>query len=172
MKASNNNNGFKTPEGYFEGLTGKLLNNISEEQAALPKDDGFIAPEGYFDGIQENILQRLNLEKEETKVIKLNSYKKYYFAAAAVAAAFILFFGLNLETESSPTFEELAAAEIENYFENNDMELSSYELAEVMSFDELDINDMLDNQLVDDHIIDYLDDNIDYLEELNLETDE
>ncbi|MEO9893134.1 hypothetical protein [Aurantibacter sp.] len=172
MKASNNNNGFKTPEDYFENLTGKLLSKITEEQSVLPKGDGFIAPEGYFDGLQENILRKLDLEKEETKVIQLNPYRKYYFAAAAVAAAFILFFGLNFETESSPTFEELAASDIESYFENNDMELSSYELAEVMSFDELDISDILDNQLNDDHIIDYLDDNIDYLEELNLETDE
>ncbi|MBM1107611.1 hypothetical protein JQC67_15755 [Aurantibacter crassamenti] len=170
MKASNKNNGFKTPEGYFEGLTDKLLSKIAEEQSVLPKEAGFKAPEGYFDTLQQNILQKI--DTAEPKVIQLNPYRKYYFAAAAVAAVALVIFGINFNSTESPTFEGLADSDIENYFENNTMELSSYELAEVISFDELDINDILDNQLIDDHIIDYLDDNIDDLDELNLETDE
>ena len=84
MNKSNKNNGFKTPEDYFEGLKDKLL-DLSEDDSLLPKEDGFVTPEGYFETLKEKITDKIT--PEETKVIQLNPYRKYYFAAASIAAA-------------------------------------------------------------------------------------
>jgi len=170
MNKSKKNNGFKTPEGYFDNLKDKLMDKLSEEDSALPKEEGFAVPEGYFDSLHENIKKKL--DGKETKVVQLHAYRKYYFAAASVAAIALVLFGLNWNTADNPTFEDLASTDIENYFENNDLSLSSYEIAEVLPVDELEINDILENQLNEDNVIEYLNDNIDDFEELNLDTDE
>lgn len=166
MNKSNKNNGFTTPEGYFEGLKDKLL-KLSEEDSLLPKDDGFVAPEGYFDTLKEKIANKIN--PEETKVVQLNPYRKYYFAAASIAAIALVIFGLNRNTSEEPTFESLTHSDIENYFENNEYDLSAYEIAEVIPLDELEISDILTNRFDEQNVVDYLDENIDHFEELNLE---
>lgn len=170
MNKSNKNNGFKTPENYFEGLTDRLLDKLSEENSVLPKDDGFVVPDGYFDSLNEKITN--GLSGEETKVIPLKSYRNYYYAAASIAAVALVIFGLQWNTSETLTFESLAATDIENYFENNDYDLSAYEIAEVIPIAELEINDILTNRFEEDNIVDYLDDHIEDFEELNLEEHE
>ena len=170
MNKSNKNNGFKTPEDYFEGLTDRLLEKLSEEDSILPKEDGFAVPEGYFDTLNEKLADKI--QQEDTKVVQLNPYRKYYFAAASIAAVALVIFGLNMRQSEEATFEDLASSDIEDYFESNELELSSYEIAEVLPVDELEINDILENQLNEDNVIEYLNDNIDDFEELNLDSDE
>ena len=175
MNNSNKNNGFKTPEGYFDNLNERLMEKLSEEDSIIPKQDGFGLPQGYFDGLSEKIISQV--KQKESKVIRLNtpdSYRarKYYFAAASVAAVVLLIFGLNRGSSEEMTFDDLASADIEDYFESNELGLSSYEIAEVIPVDELEINDILENQLDEDNVIEYLNDNIDDFEELNLDSDE
>ncbi len=170
MNKSDKNNDFKTPEGYFESLTDKLLDKLSKEDSILPKEDGFTIPEGYFDSLHNNIKRKL--DGEETQVVQLHRYRKYYFAAASIAAVVLVIFGLNWNLSGETTFEDLASSDIENYFEDNDLGLSSYEIAEVLPMDELDINDILETQLNENNVIEYLSDNIDDFEELNLDNDE
>lgn len=167
MNKSNKNNGFKTPEGYFEGLKGKLLDKLSKEDSLLSKGDGFIVPDDYFDTLKQKIADKIT--PEEVKVIRLNPYRKYYFAAASIAAVVLVIFGLNRNTSETPTFESLAESDIESYFENNDYDLSAYEIAEVIPIDELEINDILTNSFEEENVVDYLDENLDDFEELNLE---
>lgn len=170
MNKSNKNNGFKTPEGYFDGLTDKLMDKLSEDSSVLPKKEGFVVPENYFDALKESIDDKIN--REETKVVQLNPYRKYYFAVASIAAIALVIFGLNLNTKGAPPEWDITAADVEAYFEDNDLELSSYEIAEVIPVDELEINDILENQLNEENVIDYLNDNIDDFDELNLDSDE
>ncbi len=170
MNKSNKNSGFKTPEDYFEGLTDRLLEKLSEEDSVLPKEDGFAVPEAYFDTLNEKLADKI--QQEDTKVVQLNPYRKYYFAAASIAAVALIIFGLNMGQSEETTFEDLASSDIEDYFESNELELSSYEIAEVLPVDELEINDILENQLNEDNVIEYLNDNIDDFEELNLDSDE
>jgi len=167
MNKSNKNNGFKIPEGYFEGLKDKLLDKLSEADSLLPNEDGFVAPDGYFDTLKEKISEKINTE--EVKVIQLNPYRKYYFAAAAVAAVALIIFGLNRNTSETLTFESLAESDIESYFENNEYDLSAYEIADVIPLDELEINDILTDRFEEENVVDYLDDNIDDFDKLNLE---
>lgn len=171
MKTSKDNREFKTPEGYFEGFTDKLLDRIStskdnQHNPLLPKSDGFIVPDTYFEGLNSNIQEKLNQDK--TKVIPLNPRPKYLYYAAAVAALILMAIGIRFTNSAEPSFEGLAKAEIEIYFENTDFDLSTYEIAEVIPVDDLEISDVLENQFEEENIIDYLDNNVDDIEELNL----
>ena len=167
MGEKRKNSGFKTPEGYFEGFTDDLLNKMSKEASSLPNKDGFKIPEGYFDSLNKEVLEKVT--EKEIKVIRLQAYKKYFYAAASVAAIVLFVLSIQWRDKSSFTFDDLARTDIEIYLEENDLGLSSYELAEVLLTEEMEVNDILNIELDDENIIDYLEDNID---ELNLEIDE
>ncbi|NHF59412.1 hypothetical protein FK220_008680 [Flavobacteriaceae bacterium TP-CH-4] len=162
--------GFKTPEGYFEGFHERLIAKMETEPANLPKDEGFKVPEAYFDGLNKNIQEKLKQEKP--KVVKLQAYRKYYFAAASIAALLVVLIALNWKTEKSVTFQDIASSDIDTYFENHEIGLSPFEIAEVLPLENLEINDLLKNQIKEENIVDYLDENIDDFEELNLEDNE
>ena len=69
--------GFQVPEGYFEGLSQRVLNRLEEEGNALPKDEGFSVPEGYFEGLEEKLRSRVE-SKDEPRVIRMKPWKKYF----------------------------------------------------------------------------------------------
>ncbi|WP_273567273.1 hypothetical protein [Maribacter halichondriae] len=146
------------------------MDRLSEGKSVIPKEEGFVVPENYFESLHENILKKM--DAEETKVIRLNPYKKYYYAAASIAAIVLVVLGLNWNTAEALTFDDLAASDIETYFENNEFDLSTYEIAEVIPVDELEINDVLENRFAEENMLEYLDENIDDFEALNLEDDE
>ena len=172
MNKNTNKKNFKTPDGYFEGFSDRLLDRMSntekdQEGSLIPKSDGFALPDGYFESLNKNIQNRLN--KEMPKVIALNRRRKtYYLAAAAVAAIVLLTIGIRSTINEVPTFDSLAKTEIEDYFDNTDLGFSTYEIAEVIPVDDLEISDILDTQLNDENIMDYLEDSVDDIEELNL----
>lgn len=172
MKKANNHKDFKIPEGYLDGFTDKLMERIStsegdQEARMLPKSDGFKIPDNYFDGLHSNIIEKL--EEEEKKVITLKPWRNnLYYAAASVAAAILLTIALQYNQSSEPTFESLAKADIEEYFDQTDFGFSTYEIAEVIPVDDLEVADILEYQFNEENIIDYLDDDIDNIEELNL----
>ncbi|MGB5822341.1 MAG: hypothetical protein WBG90_22855 [Saonia sp.] len=177
MKKEHKKSHFKTPEGYFEGLTDRLLDKISDsgsqgKETLLPKKEGFTVPDGYFKDLHHTIDQKL--KEKETQVVPLRSYKKYYYAVASIAALVLLVFGLqwtNSDTKDI-SFEGLASSDIEAYFEDYELGLTSYEIAQVIPVEELEINDILEDGLEQENIIDYLDNNIEDFEDLNFEDDE
>tara|TARA_R110002051_G_scaffold72095_4_gene130390 strand:+ start:326 stop:835 length:510 start_codon:yes stop_codon:yes gene_type:complete len=164
-------NSFKTPEGYFDSFTEKLMTKVSEEETIDFKKDSFKVPDGYFDSLNNRIQEKLIVSKP-VKVVKLSSYKKYYYAVATMAAVLVLFIGLKINNSPGLSFDDIASSDIENYFDSNELGLSSYEIAEVIPVDELEIKDIIDNHLDNDIIIDYLNNSIDNFEELNLDTNE
>lgn len=163
-------NSFKTPEGYFDSFTDNLMSKLSVEETIAPKSEGFKVPDGYFDTLNTKIQAKLNVA--EPKVVQLNPYKSYYFAAASIAAVLLLYFGLNFNNTPSLTFDDVANSDIESYFDDNELGLSSFEIAEVIPVDELEINDIINNHLNDDNVVDYLNNSVDNFEELNLYTNE
>ncbi len=170
MKELNNKNPFKTPEEYFEGFSERLMKRLPEKGTNVPEKDGFVVPDSYFEGVHKNIIQKL--EAEETKVIQLHPYKKLYYAAAAIAAVVLVVLQLDQNTSKEITFESIANSDIENYFEVNSLEFSTYEIAELVPVDELEIRDILSNELNEEMILNYLDNNTENFEELNMEYDE
>ncbi|CAZ94161.1 hypothetical protein [Zobellia galactanivorans] len=171
MKPFDKKNPFKTPEGYFEKFDERLFEKLSEKRSAIPETEGFKLPEGYFDTLGDKLQQKLN-EEGSSKVIPLKSYKKYYYAIAAAAAVLVVALVLNLNKTNEVGFDDLAQADIEYYFDQNELDLSSYEIAEVVPISELEITDMFESSFSEDYVIDYLDENTDYIDELNLVYDE
>ena len=163
--------GFKLPEGYFEGLTDRILEGIAEDTSKLPDKEGFAVPEGYFDSLDERVRKAISPD-EDSKVVRLNPWKKYYFVAASIAALIIIVIGFQLSQTQEFTFSDLANAELENYLDETDLGLTSYEIAEVLPIEELEVNDILDTALNEENILDYLDENVEDLDELNIEYDE
>ncbi|MEK6155605.1 hypothetical protein WIW50_20265 [Flavobacteriaceae bacterium 3-367] len=166
MKKSNKKEPFKTPDGYFEGFADRLSDRLSEEGPALPKKEGFKVPEGYFEGLDAKLAEKVN--PSETKVVQLRSYRKYYYIAASVAAIAVLVFTLQPKSPQGVGWDDLANSDIEAYFEDNEFDMTSAELADVLLLDQLELNDVLEDQLNEESIIEYLDDHIDDLEDLNL----
>ncbi|SHI97599.1 hypothetical protein [Pseudozobellia thermophila] len=170
MNKMNKKNPFKTPENYFESFESRLRAKLSEGISDIPKDEGFSVPEGYFDSVHESILKKL--ETDEPKVIKLNPYKKFYYVAASIAAILLVAIVINLKSDTEPSFESLAVSDIDRYFENNEIELSTYELAEVIPVDELEVYDIMENRFAEEQMVDYLTENIEDFEALNLDYNE
>ena len=166
-------NRFNTPEGYFENFNDRLMDRIQSEEAQedgaiIPNIDGFAIPDGYFDVVTNDVLSKT--AGKETKVISLKSNRNFYYSVAAVAAIFVLIFSLTWNSNPEPiTFDDLANAEIEAYLESTDFEMTSYEIAEVVSLEEMELTDMLGDNLDSDIILTFLDENVEYIEELNLE---
>ena len=159
-----------TPEGYFEEFDRKLFDKLSQGRPSIPESDGFGTPKGYFDNLNKNIRQKL--DASEVKVIPITSYNKYYYVAASIAAIALVVLGLNWNSSEDIDFEDLAHTEIETYFEDNELGLSTYEIAEMLPVDELEISDILSTQFNEENMLDYLNDNLDDFEELNLEDNE
>lgn len=171
MKASDKNNPFKTPDSYFEKFSDTLNTRIKEDELKLSKEHGFTLPEGYLESLNSNIQKKL--ESKETKVIQLNPYKKYYLVVASTAALVLLVFGINWNRgQETPSWDDIANTDIESYFDTNDVGLTSYEIAEVMPVEDLEITDFLNSELSEEQIVDYLNEHTDDFEELNLEEDE
>ena len=170
MNKNDDKNPFKTPEGYFDSFQEKLMDKLSDQVPTLldsykVKGDGFKVPEGYFSGVNQEIRRKLD---NDVKVIPMRSYKHFYVAAASIAAVALLLFGLFWNTTEEISFTDLANSDIEAYFETNDFELSSYEIAEEIPVDGLELADFLDTQFNDEHIVNYIDENTDNFDELNL----
>ncbi|THV59626.1 hypothetical protein EZV76_08650 [Flagellimonas alvinocaridis] len=163
-------NSFNTPEGYFENFNERLMGRIEKEvhsESIIPKSDGFSIPENYFDEITPKIMSKTT--GEGGKVIQLKSYRTFYYGAAAVAAVFVLVFGLNWKSTTTVAFDDLANAEIDAYFESNELDINTYELAELISLDNVELNDVLEQDLDAENILEYLDETVDDIDELNLD---
>jgi len=63
----------------------------------------------------------------------------------------------------------LAVTELDAYFDSNVLGLSDYEIVEVLSLNQLEVNDILETPFKEENLIDYLYEHIDDLEELNLD---
>ncbi|MEM8508397.1 MAG: hypothetical protein AAF717_11230 [Bacteroidota bacterium] len=174
MKKENQKNTFKTPEGYFDSFNERLMARLADEEKVksdiIPLNDGFVVPEHYFETVYDNVKNRL--QGKGAKVIALGTYRTVYYAAAAVIALLVLTVAWNWSSEPQLRFEDLASTDITSYLESNDLGLSSYEIAEVVDLEEINLSDIMETQLEEEVILDYLNENVEEIEELNLEYDE
>lgn len=165
----NNKNPFKTPEGYFDSFQYKLMDKLSKGTTVIPKDTVFKVPNNYFDTFNDRLTTRL---KKEPKVVQLYPVKKIIAIVAAVAAVVIVYLGLNLNSAESVSFTGLANTDIEAYFENNELGLSSYEIAEVIPVSNNEVSDMVNSPISEENILEYLNENINDFEAFNLQDNE
>ncbi|SKB78313.1 hypothetical protein [Maribacter arcticus] len=165
----NNKIPFKTPQGYFDSFEDRLMDKLSTEENFMPKAKGFTVPDNYFETFNDKLKGKLN---NEPKVIQLYPVKKILAFAASVAAIAIIFLGYNWNSTEELSISALANTDIEAYFENNEFDLTSYEIAEVLPFTDTEFSNMLNSSIENENILDYLSDNTIDFEELNLQDNE
>jgi hypothetical protein len=165
----NNKIPFKTPQGYFDSFEDRLMDKLLTEETGIPKAKGFTVPDTYFDTFNDKLTSKLN---KETKVIPLYPVKKIIAFAASIAAIAIIFLGYNWNSTEELSISDLANTDIETYFENNEFDLTSYEIAEVLPFTDTEFSNMLTSSIENENILDYLSDNTHDFEELNLQDNE
>lgn len=172
MKKTNKNTGFKTPKGYFDGLSARLLSKMKLDEVTFSNTDnhrdGFKVPDDYFKNLNKNIL--LKVSQKETKVVPL--YRKYYYYAASIAAVLVVVFAIKWNTNKTPTFDTLVGEDIESYFNETELDFSDNELAELLPMHDVEISDILNQGINEERIVEYLNDNIEDLHELNNVYDE
>jgi hypothetical protein len=168
-KEQKNNSGFKVPNGYFETFTDRLLETLGNEVTQLPGDDGFTVPKGYFADFNGRL--RPQLETPGGKVRKLYPYRNY-FVAASVAAVVLLLLAMPWNSREQISFDDLSGNDIEAYFQGGEIDLTNDEIAQLLPVGDLELNDMMESRLNDEHIMEYLDGSIDNYEDLNFESDE
>lgn len=161
MKNKNLNNikstGFTTPNDYFESFDEVLLNKLKGEDALNTiKTTGFKTKDNYFDDLENRIINKLP-ERNETKVISLVS-KKTIIYVSSIAAAILLLFNLSI-FDSKPTFDNLETEIVENYI--IDENISSYEIASLLTEEQIEESIIVDYNFDEANIEDYLLNNAD-----------
>ena len=63
----------------------------------------------------------------------------------------------------------MASAEIEAYFDNNTLGMTSYEIATIIPIEDVSLDDVLNDVLEESSILEYLDENVEDIEDLNLD---
>ena len=144
---------FKTPENYFSTIESRVFDTIKSEE----KESAYEIPKGYFDTVEDNVFKKL---KPETKVIDFRTRFTKTILPIAAAASLVLFFTfqfLNKSEDNTDLFAKIEIAEMENWIENGDIEINSYQIATV--YEDTDFEDIeLNDQYTDDNLMDYLDD--------------
>ena len=150
------NHGFKAPEDYFQDFEERLFSKLKE--AELPKDHGFDVPDGYFENLEERIQQNVTQEKT-VKVIPLLKRKTFIYAVSVAACAALVF---SIYTKNTSEEILLQIADIEAYIEGDAIDLDSYDIAQLLSEDELDNlgleNEIFSQENLEDYLIENLDD--------------
>lgn len=156
--------GFKVPKDYFESFETSMLDKIKNEKHLNEIDSaGFKTPDGYFETVESKVFERLSEEKN-TKVVAIN-FKQTLVYISGIAAAILIILNLPIFEEET-CFECLETSTVENYI--IDENISSYEMASLMTDEELNENDLVNYNLDKEKIEEYLLDNAD-LESLMIE---
>ncbi len=144
---------FRTPKNYFSTIEDRVLESLKSEE----KENVYATPKGYFDSVEDKVFERL---QTETKVIDFKTRFIKKFLPIAAAASLLLFITLQLlnnTSEQKDLFASLETSEIENWIENGDFEMNSYQIAAV--YEDTNIEDIeLEQEYNDDHLMEYLDD--------------
>ena len=149
-------NGFKVPKNYFEELEDKVFSKIDEGNIPLEVDSsGFATPDNYFGTIEDRIIDKVS-EDREVKVISLLS-KRNLIYASSIAAAMVIMFSLTLKN-TDPNFDNLETETVENYI--LDENISSYEIASLLTEEELLEDVYVEHDLQKENIEAYLLDNV------------
>ncbi|MFG6685529.1 hypothetical protein ACGK9U_03035 [Mariniflexile sp. HNIBRBA6329] len=146
--------GFKVPKDYFASLEDKILSEV-KLQEIVPKS-GYKLPDNYFDLLENKIVNAVK-PQEETKVIKLFTWRKAVYTTA-VAASLMLLINVFFNKTQNITIDTLETASIENYILNEDLEPT--EFASLFTQEDLQdvqlINDGYSSETLENFVFDNL----------------
>ncbi len=142
---------FEVPKDYFKTVEDKVIHTIKSNN----QENNFSIPENYFETLEDSVFEKI---RREPKIRRLkNRFVKTFIPLAAASLLLFVTFQLFNNTSSTDLLANLEVSEIENWIDNGDLELDSYEIAAIyenVDFEELEIN----QQYNDEHLIKYLND--------------
>jgi hypothetical protein len=145
---ANNKNiksGYNSPDNYFDHLEDKIIKETKGFNTK--RTTGFKIPDNYFKTL-DNVL----IDKQNSKIIKLNNYNYFKIISLSIAASLLLFVGINNSKSKTDNInlESINIVEIENWMENDLISFNTYEISDIFTDNDLDI---LNNET--DEILDY-----------------
>ncbi|MEM5564453.1 hypothetical protein WNY78_05040 [Psychroserpens sp. AS72] len=145
-----NASGFKVPKDYFSQVEEQILNDVHLKNKV--KNSGFDVPDSYFETLEDQIFERLDI-KSETKIIPLFNWKKTLYVSA-IAASLVLMFNVFYNASEELTFSSIDTASIEDYLA--DENYTSYELSELLTYEELSNDNFIETKITQEQLEDYL----------------
>ncbi|WP_040278082.1 hypothetical protein [Psychroserpens damuponensis] len=145
-----NTSGFKVPKDYFSQVEEQILSDTPLKNKV--EHSGFDIPDSYFDTLEERIFESLDTT-QDTKVIPLINWKKVIYGSA-IAASLVLMFNVFYNASEELTFDSLDLASIEDYIA--DENFTSYELSQLLTYEELSNDNFLESEITQDQLKDYL----------------
>ncbi|HIP49582.1 MAG TPA: hypothetical protein EYG92_11535 [Lutibacter sp.] len=182
VEIQNNGTGFKLPKNYFKEIENKVFGQLF--LTSLPTKLGHQVPKDYFEQVENQITSKLQLNKntrvendlpvdyfenfedklfkrlaseKETKVFSL----KKYWIPVAIAASLLLFISIYNPFKED---KSLDIAEIEAWIEEGNLDLNSYEMADLYDFemDNIAIKPNLNTNDIEDYLLEEIDESIFY----------
>lgn len=158
-----NEPGFSVPSNYFEELDQELFEMVQHSEfnskKGLNKIDGagFKTPEGYFESFEVEFPGNAS---HEPKIIPL--FKKEYMLYAASIAAIIIALAGSLYINPAPadTWENIELSILENYIDNNNIDLTTTEISGFLFNDGIVVEDSNFNEVNSEAMLDYLEENV------------
>ncbi|MCF6169137.1 hypothetical protein [Lutibacter sp.] len=139
----------KTPENYFKTIEDIIITKLKAE--AIHGKDTPSVPEKYFDSIEETVLTKI---KDKTTKVSLKNKLIKIIAPIAIAASLLLIFMLK-DNPSKITFDSLAATEIEDWINNNSIDIDA--LSIISMYPEIELNnEMLSVNISNEEVLEYL----------------
>ena len=146
--------GFKTPKDYFTNLEDVILSEIKLKKTV--KNSGFNVPKGYFETLEHRVIENVSGQKS-SKVISLFN-KRTIIYVSSIAAAILLLFNLSIFNKDAG-WNKLDTETVENYIIAEDY--GSYEIASLLSEEDLKEEDFIDYNFDNENIENYLLNNLD-----------
>ena len=146
------NAGYSVSENYFDTIESNVFAKIDTSE--LDKEQQFDVPTDYFKTVEDNVFKKINeQDNKQPKVFSLKTKVVKIFIPIAIAASLLLLFTVYTQkTDSTYSFDNLAAIDIENWIEEDYISLDSYQIAEVYS--DVNFEDEFDEE--DIELLDYI----------------
>ena len=162
-KSYNSKSGFKVPDNYFEDFEAKMMASLNEDNRILndlKKNSGFKVPENYFENLEGKIFKKIEVPKEQGKIVSIFSRRKLY-AVAAVAAVFIgIITTLLFKPVPQQNFNTLEVSAIEEYLDSGNMEFEYNDISSFIYEEGFVLDNPNNLDVSDDAVFEYLNENI------------
>jgi hypothetical protein len=159
-KSHKGNDGFKVPENYFVNFESKLSQKINSDikrdnHLSSKIDSGFKIPENYFTSLENALLQKINKNKPKGKLISLQIRKNVLYLSG-IAAMIAIIISISVNKKSKLNFNTIEIADIHIYLNEEDIELSTNEIAALLDSDII-YSETFEKELIDDEtLLEYL----------------
>jgi hypothetical protein len=146
--------GFKVPDGYFDQLTDRVLENNQGQD--MQDHAGFIMPEDYLLSLEDRVMSRLE-QQTKVKPLQVSKSKQWLYPVLAMAAIFVGFIAMNgLFSQDKVTFADLEDHEITDFLVDADF-MQDEESVALLFADNTILKEIeMEENITDKELFDYL----------------